>query len=95
MARASNSSVVLSVSNIGQLQAMYPDVWDSASDSMDSLLYLGSDDTSTIDYTAKCILNSKTLDKPLTEITTGLTLLKEDECIVMIRGIQPFKDKKV
>ncbi len=94
MARASNASVVLAVSTIGQLQSMYPDVWDSASSAMDSLLYLGSDDKSTIDYTAKRIISSKTLDKSLTEITTDLTLLKEDECIVMIQGIKPFKDKK-
>lgn len=94
-ARAHNMSISLSMSTIQQLSSIYPHEWESMLNACDTLLYFGLKDAATINCVAEAIHASGTMNNTKEDIKAELASLDEKECIVMIRGIKPFKNEKM
>lgn len=97
---------------LSQLKVLYKDKWNTIVANCDTKLFLGCDDTETIEWILK-MLGKKTTKTSnasyqangggSTSIGSGslelmtidqVTLMKEDECLVRIRGIRPYYGKK-
>jgi type IV secretory pathway TraG/TraD family ATPase VirD4 len=59
------------------------------------LLYFGLKDAATINCVADAIQSSGTMNNSKEDIKAELASLDEKECIVMIRGIKPFRNEKM
>lgn len=80
-----NISVNISLQSIEQLKALYK-YWDLILNNSDSILFFGSHSVETLKWFSEFICNQISIDK--------LKALDTDKCVVNIRGVPAFYDKK-
>ena len=112
--RKYNISVAPVLQDLSQLQAMYPDTWQSIIGNCSSTLFLGTTAVDTLKYYSEALgvttirvksqgmsvsggkssnENYSNTSRPLMT-PDELSLLPDDECIVMSQGFRPVRDRK-
>jgi len=112
--RSREISATIIIQNLAQLKSIYKDSWESITGNCDSLVFLGGQEQSTLEYISKR-LGKRTIDTKTTSVNGGknratninfgihgrelmfpdeIGRMPDSECIIMIRGMRPFKSKK-
>ena len=112
--RSMEISANIILQNLSQLKKMYKDSWENVIGNCDSMLFLGGQEKSTLEYisqtlgkeTIDTISRSRSKGKNSSSSTNDgilgrelmtvdeLKVMKDDECILFVRGIFPFFSKK-
>jgi len=113
--RSREISATIIIQNLAQLKSIYKDSWESITGNCDSLIFLGGQEQSTLEYISKR-LGKKTIDTKTTSVNGGknratninfgihgrelmfpdeIGRMPDSDCILMIRGMRPFKSKKI
>ncbi len=108
--RSMEISANVIIQNLSQLKKMYKDSWENVLGNCDSLLFLGGQEPTTLEYVSKT-LGKETIDTRSHNRTRGkngstsendgilgrelmtvdeLKVMKDNECILFVRGIYPF-----
>lgn len=108
--RSMEISANVIIQNLSQLKKMYKDSWENVLGNCDSLLFLGGQETTTLEHVSKT-LGKETIDTRSHNRTRGkngstsendgilgrelmtvdeLKVMKDNECILFVRGIYPF-----
>ncbi|WP_461247129.1 VirD4-like conjugal transfer protein, CD1115 family [Treponema sp. R6D11] len=113
--RSREISASIIIQNLAQLKAIYKDSWESITGNCDTMLFLGGQEQSTLEYISKR-LGKKTIDTKTTSVNGGknkatninfgihgrelmfpdeIGRMPDTECILMMRGMKPFKSEKI
>ncbi len=113
--RSREMSANIIIQNLAQLKTLYKDSWESITGNCDSLLFLGGQEQSTLEYISKRLgkmtIETKTLNRTRgskgsfttnygihgRELMTADEIgnqLRDDQCILFIRGMPPCCSKK-